>query len=170
MGSLSKEIEMSRQVAIDSSAPGLTYLEQRIHVLEHQVAVLAEKVRALTPEADETEEGQPSPGTSQDADLNRGFPMPTKRWSVDIYITEIQGDTRAKALLSTGDRLSVSGSGTTRLSPSNRSVPEIGDEFAAARALIDLGHRLLELAGVDAAESTGEQLIPQRRVQAWDMV
>lgn len=94
--------------------------------------------------------------------------MPTKRWYVDIYITtEVGGDTHAKALLSTGDRMSVQGSGMARLT-SDHSVPEIGDEFAAARALMDLGHRLLGMASADAAESTGEHLTPQR-VQAWDI-
>lgn len=93
--------------------------------------------------------------------------MQTKRWSVDIYIDEIRGDAHAKASLFTGGRTSVQGKGLARLYTSDPSIPEIGEEIAAARALIDLGHRLLELAGADVTDRTGEPPTPRYPVQAW---
>jgi hypothetical protein len=49
----------------------------------------------------------------------------------------------------------IEGSGHARRNPRDRAVPEIGDELAAGRALIDLGHRLVQLANADIAESVG---------------
>jgi hypothetical protein len=37
----------------------------------------------------------------------------------------------------------MTGVGHARLHPDDMDVPEIGDELAVARALADLGHRLL---------------------------
>jgi hypothetical protein len=42
-----------------------------------------------------------------------------------------------------------------RLNPADRSVPEIGDELAAGRALEDLGARLHEAASHDFAYLAG---------------
>ena len=56
-----------------------------------------------------------------------------KRWSVDIFIDEHESQTRAEARLHTGDDTDIRGHGTARLSPSDRNIPEIGDELAAAR-------------------------------------
>ena len=79
-----------------------------------------------------------------------------KRWSVEVLIGEDEGRTYAEARLQTeiGDRLV--GIGRARLSPDDRDVPEIGDELAAARALTDLGHRLLMAAAKDVQEVTHE--------------
>jgi Rv2632c-like len=48
----------------------------------------------------------------------------------------------------------VVGVGLTRLNPADRDVPEIGDELAVARALSDLGHKLLEAAAGDIEQIT----------------
>jgi hypothetical protein len=69
--------------------------------------------------------------------------MQAKRWTVDIYIDEQDGETRADARLHTQDKSHLHGSGTARLNPIDRDVPEIGDELAAARALSMLAHELL---------------------------
>ncbi|MFR9802350.1 DUF1876 domain-containing protein [Pseudonocardia sp. RS010] len=72
-----------------------------------------------------------------------------KRWTVAIDIDEHDGRTRAVARLHTRDADSVVGVGLARLNPTDRDVPEIGDELAVARALSELGHRLLEIAAED---------------------
>ena len=46
------------------------------------------------------------------------------------------------------------GVGTAILNPHDVNVPEIGDELAAARALSELGHRLLEAAADDIEGAT----------------
>jgi hypothetical protein len=75
-----------------------------------------------------------------------------KRWMVEILIDEHDGRTRAKARLQTGDAKPITGVGFARCNPTDRDVPEIGDELATARALSDLSHRLLD-AAVDDIEA-----------------
>jgi len=79
-----------------------------------------------------------------------------KSWRVRIDIGEHEGRTRAVAHLTTGDTDTLVGVGFARLSPADRDVPEIGDEIAAARALTDLGHRLLQTATSDIEQISGE--------------
>lgn len=77
------------------------------------------------------------------------------RWNVTIDIGEHDGHTRAVAHLHTRDN-EVAGVGFARLAPSDRDVPEIGAELATARALTDLGRRLLSLATADVEAATGQ--------------
>jgi hypothetical protein len=81
-----------------------------------------------------------------------------KHWTIDLVIDEHEDDrrTRAEARLHTDDRTDVRGVGTARRHPGDREVPEIGDELAAARALFDLAHRLLE-ATVSDIENLAHQ-------------
>jgi hypothetical protein len=74
-----------------------------------------------------------------------------KRWTVEITIDEHEDElrTHAEARLHTGDRTEMRGRGTARRNPSDREVPEIGDELAVARALSDLAHNLLDAAAGD---------------------
>jgi hypothetical protein len=72
-----------------------------------------------------------------------------KTWSVRIDIGEHDGRTRAVAHLRTLDTDRMAGVGFARLNPADHDVPEIGDEIAVARALSDLGHRLLDAAAGD---------------------
>ncbi|MGY1691498.1 DUF1876 domain-containing protein [Geodermatophilus sp. SYSU D01105] len=81
----------------------------------------------------------------------------TKTWTVDVEIGEHDGHTRAIARLDTGDGDRMVGVGFARLSPSDTDVPEIGDEIAVARALTDLGRRLLRTATEDVEQATGER-------------
>jgi len=69
-----------------------------------------------------------------------------KSWTVQIDIGEHEGTTRAIAHLHTGDRTALEGTGVARRNPADPNVPEIGDELAAARALSDLAHALLDAA------------------------
>jgi len=80
-----------------------------------------------------------------------------KRWSVDIYIDEDgNGHTYAEARLRTQADTMLVGVGRARLNPADRDIPEIGDELATARALNDLGHRLLLAAAGDVEAVTHE--------------
>lgn len=79
--------------------------------------------------------------------------MQAKRWTVTIDIGEHDGRTRAHARLHTQDTDQLVGVGLARLNPADRDVPEIGDELAAARALSDLAHRLLDAAGTDVEDA-----------------
>jgi hypothetical protein len=83
--------------------------------------------------------------------------METKQWSVDIHISESGNDTQVRAVLTTTDNTTFEGAGHARRNPRDRTVPEIGDELAAGRALIDLGNRLVQLAAADIAESAGRR-------------
>jgi len=85
-----------------------------------------------------------------------------KTWTVRIDIGEHEGRTRAVAHLRTRDTDQLVGVGSARLNPTDRDVPEIGDELAAARALSELGHRLLSAAIEDVEQMTGSpaRLVP----------
>ncbi|GAA4263253.1 DUF1876 domain-containing protein [Dactylosporangium darangshiense] len=72
-----------------------------------------------------------------------------KRWTVDVFIDEHDGRTYAEARLHAEDSAHLVGTAEARLHPSDRDVPEIGDELAVARALSDLGHQLLVTAAAD---------------------
>jgi hypothetical protein len=82
----------------------------------------------------------------------------TKRWSVDIFVDEDDGRTYAEARLHTGAETHLVGVGRARLNPADNDIPEIGDELAAARALTDLGYRLLLAAAADISAATGERV------------
>lgn len=76
-----------------------------------------------------------------------------KQWTVDIVIDEHAEErtTRAEARLRTDEASELVGHGAARRNPRDNEVPEIGDELAAARALSDLAHRLLQAAADDVA-------------------
>ncbi|MER7456027.1 DUF1876 domain-containing protein [Micromonospora sp. NPDC126480] len=82
--------------------------------------------------------------------------MHTKKWTVEIVIDEHDDErrTHAEARLRTGDRTRLRGEGHARRNPADREVPEVGDELAAARALSDLAHRLLDAAADDIENLT----------------
>lgn len=78
-----------------------------------------------------------------------------KHWTVDVFIGEHDGRTHAEARLHTNDITSLAGIGQARLHPADKDIPEIGDELAVARALSDLGHRLLLTAAADIQAASG---------------
>ncbi len=83
----------------------------------------------------------------------------TKRWSVDVYIDEDgDGHTYAEARLQSGADTMLVGVGRAKLNPADKDIPEIGDELATARALNDLGHRLLLAASGDIEDLTRERV------------
>jgi hypothetical protein len=77
-------------------------------------------------------------------------------WTVEIVIDEHVGRRRTDALarLRTPGRIDLRGEGTARHDPRDAEVPEIGDELAVARALVDLAHRLFEAAAGDIEQLT----------------
>ena len=77
-----------------------------------------------------------------------------RRWTVDVYVGEDDGRTYAEAALCDDIGNHLLGQGGAWLNPTDPDVPEIGDEIAVARALVDLGHRLLDTASADLASVT----------------
>ncbi|MEU4674932.1 DUF1876 domain-containing protein [Amycolatopsis sp. NPDC023774] len=88
--------------------------------------------------------------------------MHSKQWHVDLFLSEEGGCTHARARLSTGAATNLEAVGSARLNPSDRDVPEIGDELAAARALSELAHRLLDVAAGDIEGVTHESVRLER--------
>lgn len=81
-----------------------------------------------------------------------------RRWTVEVFVGEDDGRTYAEAALHDDIGNHVLGTGRARLNPVDPDVPEIGDEIAVARALMDLGHRLLTTAAHDIQEVTHERV------------
>ncbi|HWC69223.1 MAG TPA: DUF1876 domain-containing protein [Acidimicrobiales bacterium] len=66
-------------------------------------------------------------------------------WTVGIEFHEDGSTTRADAVL-TGTSEDLRGWGRARRNPSDPDLPAVGEEIAAARALSDLAHHLLDHA------------------------
>ncbi len=66
-------------------------------------------------------------------------------WTVEIVFSEDEDQTRADAIL-TGSPDGVQGWGRARRNPADPDVPTVGEEIAAARALSDLAHHVLDQA------------------------
>jgi hypothetical protein len=71
--------------------------------------------------------------------------MPEQTWRVNIAFTEDDNRTRADAVLELASAR-FHGFGQAKRAPQDPSVPVIGEELAAARALSDLSHQLLQAA------------------------
>jgi hypothetical protein len=84
-----------------------------------------------------------------------------KHWNVVIDIDEHDGHTRAVARLHSRDADWLTGVGLARLAPTDRDVPEIGDELATARALAALSHHLLDAAATDIERTTQQPAHPR---------
>ena len=71
--------------------------------------------------------------------------MPEQIWRVSIAFTEDSERTRADAVLELASER-FHAFGQAKRAPGDPSVPVIGEELAAARALSDLSHQLLQAA------------------------
>jgi Rv2632c-like len=71
--------------------------------------------------------------------------MPEQSWPVNILFTEEGDRTRADAILELASH-KFHGFGQAKRAPEDPRVPVIGQDLAAARALSDLSHQLLEAA------------------------
>lgn len=77
-----------------------------------------------------------------------------KVWSVEVLLDETPDETQAEAILHVeGER--YAGWGRARRNPADPAVPRIGEELAAARALNDLAHKLLDAAAQAIEEFEG---------------
>ena len=83
--------------------------------------------------------------------------MESKRWHIELYLSEDGRTTRAEAVLRTSAGTELRHSGVARRNPGDRDVPEIGDELAVCRALSALAHELLDasIADIQANDPTG---------------
>ncbi|WP_043910318.1 dsRBD fold-containing protein [Kitasatospora griseola] len=77
------------------------------------------------------------------------IPMRTKTWTLRLDLFEEDDVTWVHAVLDTGDNRLESRTDAHR-NPHDPPVPEIGDEYAAGRALVDLGNQLLRAGTADA--------------------
>jgi hypothetical protein len=68
---------------------------------------------------------------------------------VQVTLTEVDGTTRADAVLEPAAKHEVHGEGVARRHPLDEEDHRIGDELAVARALSDLAHQLLDMAAQD---------------------
>jgi uncharacterized protein YgfB (UPF0149 family) len=71
--------------------------------------------------------------------------MPDQNWRVEISFTEDDDRTRADAVLELASHR-FHGFGQAKRAPQDPNVPVIGQDLAAARALSDVSHKLLEAA------------------------
>ncbi|MGZ4255185.1 MAG: DUF1876 domain-containing protein [Solirubrobacteraceae bacterium] len=71
--------------------------------------------------------------------------MPEQSWTVNISFTEEGDRTRADAILELASQ-KFHGFGQAKRAPADPNVPVVGQDLAAARALSDLSHKLLEAA------------------------
>jgi hypothetical protein len=75
--------------------------------------------------------------------------MFVKTWHVEMFIHEDGDDTTVRAVLHGDSPVHPEGLGRARRAPEDPSVPELGDEIAAARALHALADALLTTAEQD---------------------
>jgi Domain of unknown function (DUF1876) len=90
-------------------------------------------------------------------DLRRLRMTTTPTWTVEILFSEDEGMTRADAKLA-GSPDALQGWGRARRNPADPDVPAVGEEIAAARALGDLAHHLLDQAAHRIESWEGRQV------------
>jgi hypothetical protein len=83
-------------------------------------------------------------------------PVHVRTWTVRLDVFQTGDTTSVHGVLDTGENVLESRSHARR-NPRDAAVPEIGDEYAAGRALVDLGHQLLRAGMHDAAASTAPE-------------
>jgi hypothetical protein len=80
--------------------------------------------------------------------------MPTAGWHIEVEFDEDDTQTRAALLLRLPDGTELRSRGHAKRNPADPPQPRIGEEIAAARALSDLTHQLLEKAAAEISEVT----------------
>jgi Domain of unknown function (DUF1876) len=83
----------------------------------------------------------------------------SKVWTIEVLIEEDDVETEAKALLRVDDR-ELGGRGRARRNPRDPDRPRVGEELAAARALSELAHKLVDTAAVEIEEFEGRRVHP----------
>ncbi len=130
--------EMSHEIAATDNSHYRAELVGRRHIIEEAVAALHGSAEADPAGGHQTASGR----LDQD-----------RVWTVELVFTEDEDRTRADARMRAAHR-EWHGWGRARRNPLDPDVPAIGEELAAARALSDLSHQLIEVAahGVEAFE------------------
>jgi hypothetical protein len=80
--------------------------------------------------------------------------VPDHEWRVEIAFTEESDRTRADAILELADQR-YHGFGQAKRAPEDPNVPLVGQDLAAARALSDLSHKLLDAAATRIEDFEG---------------
>jgi hypothetical protein len=80
--------------------------------------------------------------------------MHTAGWNVELRFEEDESLTAAAAILRLEDGTEMQGRGQARRNPADPAQPQIGEEIAAARALSDLVHQLLDKAASEIEDVT----------------
>lgn len=83
--------------------------------------------------------------------------MSDQIWRVSVAFTEEGDRTRADAVLELASAR-FHGFGQAKRAPGDPSVPVIGEDLAAARALSDLSHQLLQAAADRIEEFEGHSV------------
>jgi hypothetical protein len=80
------------------------------------------------------------------------------RWSVRLFIVEVDSETHAEARLVMPDERELVGRGEARRNPADHEVTLIGEQIAAARALWDLAGKVLHTAGLNIESLTQQRV------------
>ena len=80
--------------------------------------------------------------------------MQTVGWHIEVEFDEDDTTTRAALLLRLPDGAELRARGHAKRNPSDQPQPRIGEEIAAARALSDLTHQILDKAAGEISEVT----------------
>jgi Rv2632c-like len=80
--------------------------------------------------------------------------VPHAGWNVEIQFEEDESLTSAASLLQLPEGTELQGRGQARRNPADPAQPQIGEEIAAARALSDLVHQLLDKAAAEIEDVT----------------
>jgi Domain of unknown function (DUF1876) len=80
--------------------------------------------------------------------------VPPVGWNVEVQFEEDESLTSAAGLLKLPDGTELQSRGQARRNPADPAQPRIGEEIAAARALSDLVHQLLDKAAAEIEDVT----------------
>ncbi|MEV7771016.1 universal stress protein [Kitasatospora sp. NPDC086791] len=102
---------------------------------------------------------QPAAGTTTAEDDRSagagGHTVQTKDWQLTLHVVEDRDTTRVHAVLDADGNV-LHSDARSRRNPRDAPAPQVGDEFAVGRALVDLGHQLLRAGVHDATGPTEE--------------
>lgn len=77
------------------------------------------------------------------------------QWQLEVNVLERDESTEARTSLLINGRM-LTGHGVARRKSTDFDVPEIGDELAIGRALVDLGCRLIQSTAADIEAIEGK--------------
>jgi len=80
--------------------------------------------------------------------------VPTVGWHIEVEFEEDDTHTKAALLLRLPDATELTARGHAKRNSADQPQPRIGEEIAAARALSDLVHQLLDKAADEITEVT----------------